>query len=470
MNRRELLKTSATLLTGSALSGLPGTASGLGIPNPSGKPAGSLDPHAAVPRTNWSKNLRFGTDVVYAPTNAEEVRQILASSPRIKQLGSQHCFNNIADSRDAQISLRALKGIDIDHAAKTATVGAGVRYGELAPVLDKAGFALNNLASLPHISVGGTIATATHGSGVHNQNLATPVRTFELITADGKTVQLSRDRDGDRFRLAVVHLGALGVLTSVTLDLQPRFDMSQVVYQNLSFDQLEHNLDAILGAGYSVSLFTDWQGNRASEVWIKDRVAPGATTKTLPPLFYGATLQKRKLHPIEDHNAEACTEQMGAVGPWYLRMPHFKMEFTPSSGEELQTEYFVDRKDGYRAMRAVEKLRDRITPHLFITEIRTIAADDLPMSMHHGRDSLAIHFTWKPEEVVVRKLLPEIEAALMPFAARPHWGKIFEMPAAYIQAQYPAMEQFRQLGAEMDPHGKFRNAYLNRNVFPSGVA
>ena len=451
MNRRELIQTSALALASATL------------PAFAKEPA--LNDHADVSRTNWSKNLRYGTDRVYAPANADEVCQIVKQSAKLKQLGSQHCFNNIADSHDAQISLRALKGIDIDSSAKTATVGAGVRYGELAPVLDKAGFALHNLASLPHISVGGTIATATHGSGVRNQNLATAVRAIEMITADGRTLALSRDKDGDRFRLAVVHLGALGILTRVTLDLQPRFDMSQVVYQDLSFDQLEHNLDAIMSAGYSVSLFTDWQNNRASEVWIKDRVTPGSTQKPLPPLFYGATLQKEKLHPIVGHPAEACTEQMGSIGPWYLRMPHFKMEFTPSSGEELQMEYFVNRRDGYRAIRAVEKLRDTITPHLFITELRTIAADDLPMSMHHQRDSLAIHFTWKPEEVVVRKLLPGIEAALMPFAARPHWGKIFEMPANYIQQQYPSLPAFRQLASELDPTGKFRNDYLNRNVF-----
>ncbi len=453
MNRRKLLQTSALALAGSTLE------------RRSFAEDTALNSHADVPRTNWSKNLRYGTDTVYAPSNTDEVRQVVLDCPRIKQLGSQHCFNNIADSHHAQISLRTLKGIDIDHAAKTATVGAGVRYGELAPVLDKAGFALNNLASLPHISVGGTIATATHGSGVHNKNLATAVRAIEFITADGRTLTLSRDKDGDRFRLAVVHLGTIGVLTRVTLDLLPSFNMSQVVYQNLSFDHLEHNLDAIMGAGYSVSLFTDWQGNKASEVWIKDRVAPGATQKPLPPLFYGATLQTQKLHPIVKNPAEACTDQMGSIGPWYLRMPHFKMEFTPSNGEELQTEYFVARKDGYRAIRAVETLRDEITPHLFITELRTIAADDLPMSMAHARDSLAIHFTWKPEEPAVRKLLPRIEALLMSFGARPHWGKIFEMPGSYIQQQYPAMPRFRQLAADVDPQGKFRNDYLNRNIF-----
>lgn len=453
MNRRTLLQTSAMALAGTM------------VPMDALATDPALNDHADVPRTNWSKNLRYGTDRVYAPASAVEVREILAKEPEIKPLGSQHCFNNIADSHHAQLSLRSLKGIEIDSAAKTATVGAGVRYGELAPVLDRAGFALHNLASLPHISVGGTIATATHGSGVHNKNLATAVRGIELLTADGQTIHLSRDTDRERLNLAIVHLGALGVLTRVTLDLLPRFDMSQVVYQNLSFDQLEHNLDAIMGAGYSVSLFTNWQNNTASEVWIKDRAIPGAATKPLPPTFYGATLQKEKLHPIVGNNAEACTEQMGSVGPWYLRMPHFKMEFTPSNGEELQTEYFVDRKDGYRAIRAVEQLRDKITPHLFITELRTIAADGLPMSMAYRRDSLAIHFTWKPEEPAVRKLLPEIEAALIPFHPRPHWGKIFELPGSYLQQQYTAMPQFRQLAATLDPQGKFRNAYLRRNIF-----
>jgi xylitol oxidase len=278
-------------------------------------------------------------------------------------------------------------------------------------------------------------------------------------------LHLSRDHDGDRFKLVVVHLGALGVVTRVTLDVLPRYDMSQVVYQNLSFDQLEHNLDAIMSAGYSVSLFTDWQKNKANQVWIKDKVAPGATQKPQPPMFYGATLQTKKLHPIDDHPADACTEQMGSIGPWYLRLPHFKMEFTPSSGQELQTEYFVARSDGYKAMRAVEKLRDKITPLLFVTEIRTIAADDMPMSMHHQRDSLAIHFTWKPEEPAVRRLLPEIEAALAPFSVRPHWAKIFEISPDYLHPQYSALPQFRALAQELDPGGKFRNAYLQRNIF-----
>jgi alditol oxidase len=450
MNRRELLRSVGLLLGYSSMSRL---ASATELQS------------AAVPRTNWSGNLRYSTDNVYARTTAEESATIVRANPKIKALGSRHCFNDIADSTHAQISMRAVKGIKIDAAKQTVTVGAGTAYGELAPVLDQAGFALANLASLPHISVGGTIATATHGSGVGNQNLATAVQALRLVKADGSVLPLSRADDPAHFPLAVVHLGALGVVTEVTLGIVPRFDMSQVVYENLSFDQLEKNLDAIMGTAYSVSLFTDWQHNRATQVWIKRKVNPNEAEKpTLVPEFYGATLQKVKLHPA-GQSAEPCTDQMGSIGPWYLKLPHFKMEFTPSTGRELQTEYFVPRSEGYRAMRAVEQLRDRITPLLYITEIRTIASDQMPMSMHHGRESLAIHFTWKPDEPAVRQLLPTIEAALKPFGVRPHWGKIFEIDPTYLHSQYPQLEQFRALAAEFDPTGKFRNKYLERNIF-----
>ncbi|MEZ2348697.1 FAD-binding protein [Terriglobus sp. RCC_193] len=450
MNRRELLQTGALAL---ATTGTTRWMMGQGS---------SMNDHAAVPRTNWARNLHYSTNHVYAPTDAAQVPEIVKANAKLKGLGSRHCFNNIADSTAAQISMREVKGIFIDAAAKTVTVGAGIAYGELAPTLDKAGFALANLASLPHISVGGTIATATHGSGVNNKNLSAAVRALEIVKADGTVLHLSRDHDGDRFRNAVVHLGAIGVVTKVTLDILPRYDMSQVVYQNLSFDQLEHNLETIMASGYSVSLFTDWQKNRVNQVWIKDKAT---AQKQMPPMFYGATLQKRKMHPIDDHPADACTEQMGTIGPWYLRLPHFKMEFTPSSGEEIQTEFFVARSDGYQAIRAVEKLRDRITPHLFITELRSIAADDLPMSMAYQRDSLAIHFTWKPEPEAVLNVLPDIQKALEPFGARPHWGKVFTIDPAYLHRQYAELDHFRAFAREMDPTGKFRNAYLERNIF-----
>jgi alditol oxidase len=341
-----------------------------------------------------------------------------------------------------------------------------VTYGKLAPVIDARGWGLHNLASLPHISVAGAIATATHGSGLHNGNLATPVSAIELVTADGGLVNLSRERDGDHFLGAVVGLGALGIVTRATLDVQSTFQIAQSVYRSLSFDHLKDHFDEIFGAGYSVSLFTDWQNHRATQVWIKRRLAPGEANQW-DKEFYGAALATEKLHPIDGHTAEACTEQQGIPGPWYERLPHFKLQFTPSSGKELQTEYFVPRDRGYEAILAVEKLRDRITPHLFVTELRTIAADNLWMSMAYQRPSLAIHFTWKPEWPEVSQVLPHIEAALEPFEARPHWGKLFTLAPAKLQSRYARLADFKEQLARFDPQAKFRNEFLSHNLYSS---
>jgi alditol oxidase len=446
MNKREFLKSSGALVAGSMISRL--------------APA-QQEP---APRENWAGNITYSTEHVRTPANVDEVRAVVKSCSKLRALGSRHSFNRIADSTQNQISLQHLDEIAIDDKARTVTVGAGVRYGQLAPVIDARGFALHNLASLPHISVAGAIATATHGSGIHNGNLATAVRALEIVTANGDVLHLSRDADGDQFLGAVVGLGAVGVVTSVTLDLLPTFQVAQTVYQNLNFDQLAHNLDAIFGAGYSVSLFTDWQNHQATQVWIKHKLQPGEEHESAPE-FYGAKRATEKLHPITGHPAESCTEQMGIPGPWYERLPHFKMNFTPSSGRELQTEYFVPRDRGYEAILAVEKLRNQITPHLFVTELRTIAADDLWMSTACKRDSLAIHFTWKPEWDDVKRILPQIEAQLKPFSPRPHWAKLFTLSPAPLQAQYTRLAEFKSLLKQYDPDGKFRNDFIETNLF-----
>jgi xylitol oxidase len=414
-------------------------------------------------QTNWAGNLHYHAEHLYAPKDTAELQDLVRKLSKIRALGSRHSFNTIADTPASQITLLHFDSMELDSAAHTVTVGAGVRYGTLAPWLDAKGFAVHNLASLPHITVAGAIATATHGSGVRNGNLSTAVAALELVTADGNVITLSRAKDGERFKTAVVNLGAIGIVTHVTLDVQPRFDMTQLVYQNLSMKELEHNLETIMGSGYSVSLFTDWQKHKINQVWIKSKTEPGVAAK-IPPMFYGATAAKTNLHPIDGHSAVNCTEQMGVPGPWYERMPHFKMNFTPSSGAELQTEYFVPRSRGYEAILAVESLREKISPHLFITELRSIAADDLPMSMAYQRDSLAIHFTWKPETPAVTALLPQIEEKLAPFDARPHWAKLFTVPPEKLAARYPKFSEYQALIKQMDPQGKFRNEFINHNI------
>ena len=446
MDKRQFLKTSGMFITGSVLSRLM-----------SGE-------EQSAARTNWAGNYPYSTDRLHLPKTIEEVQQTVKRCRRLKALGARHSFNGIADSTENQISLKHLDQMALDPKSRTVTVGAGVTYGQLAPYLDGQGFAVHNLASLPHVSVAGACATATHGSGSKNGNLSTAVSALEIVTADGEVVALSRQKDGERFHGAGVALGGLGVVTKVTLDVQPTFQVKQVVYENLPLAQLENHLDDIFSSAYSVSLFTDWQNHRATQVWIKRRVEPGAASEFAPE-FYGAKLTTQKLHPLAGHSAENCTEQMGIPGPWYERLPHFRMNFTPSSGAELQTEYFVPRNRGYEAILAVEKLRDRLAPHLFISELRTIDADNLWMSTCYQRPSMAIHFTWKPEWPAVKQLLPMIEEQLAPFDARPHWAKLFTMPPTRLKSLYAKLPDYQALLKHYDPRGKFRNEFLNTNIY-----
>ncbi|MBS1665251.1 MAG: FAD-binding protein [Bacteroidetes bacterium] len=441
MNKRTFLKLSSVMMAGSALSPLAGFAQNDKI-------------------TNWAGNYTYSTSSIWKVGSVQEAQDLIKKHPRLKVLGTRHCFNNIADSKDHFLSLSQLnKMVALDTKGHTVTVEGGVRYGELAVFLNDKGYALHNLASLPHISVAGGCATATHGSGIHNGNLSSAVVGMEFIAAGGELVTL--DKHSSEFGLAVVHLGGIGAMTKVTLAIQPTYQVWQYVYENLPMAALEKHFDEIMGAGYSVSLFTDWRNKNVNEVWIKSKTSSHGGH----PEFLGAKAATKNLHPIRDLGAENCTEQMGKPGPWHERLPHFKMGFTPSSGKELQSEFFIPREHAYKAIMAVEKLHEKISPHLLISEVRCIDGDQLKMSPCFGQPSTAIHFTWKPEWEAVRKLLPQIEEALAPFGAKPHWGKLFTMSHARLAALYPKMHEFQQMLKHYDPHGKFRNEYLDKVIF-----
>lgn len=416
---------------------------------------------------NWAGNIEYGTGNLYSATSLEQAQDFVRKHSRMKVLGTRHCFNHIADSKENFLSLRSLvKPPVLDAQARTVTIPANMSYGQLSPYLQEHGFALHNLASLPHISVAGACSTATHGSGEKNGNLSTAVSALEMITASGDIVKLARKQDGEGFLGAVVGLGALGVVTEITLDLQPTFMMKQYVYENLPLSEMQEHFDAIQASGYSVSLFTDWQKKRINEVWIKTRVESGQEFDATRE-FFGAKLATRNLHPIAELSAENCTEQLGVPGPWYERLPHFRMGFTPSAGNELQAEYFVPRQHAIEAILAIERLRDQVSPHLLISEIRTIAADELWMSPCYKQAAVTIHFTWKPDWPAVSKLLPVVERELSPFQVRPHWGKLFTIPPEHLKASYTRFPDFIELSKKYDPHGKFRNDFLNTNIFAS---
>lgn len=285
-----------------------------------------------------------------------------------------------------------------------------------------------------------------------------------------QVVEFSRRSHGhDEFPGVVVGLGAIGVLTKITLDLQPAFTVRQYVYQNVPLASIKNHFETIMTRAYSVSLFTTWQNQTIEQVWLKVREGDKDHEPfDGPKEFFGGKLATKNVHPIEFMSAENTTQQMGVPGPWYDRLPHFRAGRTASVGHELQSEYFVPRAKAVDAILAIEEtLRDQIGPHLYITEIRMIAADELWMSTAYQRDSVTIHFTWKQEWEAVRKLLPQIEKVLKPFHPRPHWGKLFTLSPSRLQSSYEKLDDFRCLAAKYDPTHKFRNDFLNTNVFSS---
>ena len=400
---------------------------------------------------NWSGTVTFSDSNTFAPATTAELAKIIATNPKVRARGSAHCFNAIADTDAISVTFENLPHeLVINKEKQIVTVSAGIKYGELAVALEKRGWALHNMASLPHISVAGAIATATHGSGVGNGNLATAVRGLEVILPDGSFKKINSD--SPEFAGYVVGLGVAGIVISVDLAIEPTFNIEQTVYRAMSRETYAANLDEIMSLAYSVSYFTTWAAAGGGEVWAKFRSGSVA-----PETLFEAYPATSNRHPLPGLNPEPCTEQMAVSGPWHLRLPHFKMEFTPSAGDEIQSEFFVDRKDASAAIAALEKIAPQINEILWVTEIRAIAADELWMSPHYQRDCIGIHFTWKKVDELY-EFVKVVEAVLAPFNYRPHMGKVYSASPEYIRSVMPKMSDFVRLVKEIDPMNKFGNA------------
>ncbi|MBT1634371.1 D-arabinono-1,4-lactone oxidase [Clavibacter michiganensis] len=413
--------------------------------------------------TNWAGNYAYRAREVHSPTSVEELRTIVREATRIRVLGSRHSFNDIADS-EVLVSLAELPAdLVIDRDASTVTFSAGLAYGKLAELLGEEGLAIHNLASLPHISVGGAIATATHGSGNGNGNLGTAVAALEMITADGETVTYRRGDDD--FDGVVVGLGALGVVTRVTLDVEPAYLVRQRVFEGLSWDAFDENLEDVFGGAYSVSVFTRF-GEATDQVWLKSRVQLDVDGQPEDEVvmadYFGAPAATEERHPILGIDPVNSTSQLGVVGLWSDRLSHFKMGFTPSDGEEIQSEFHVPLDRAVEAVQALREMGDRIRPILLVCELRAVAEDRLWLSPQNGQATIGLHFTWKRDQEAVEALLVELEAAIRPFGARPHWGKVFTATAADIAPLYPRSGDFLALVERLDPTAKFRNAWFER--------
>lgn len=410
---------------------------------------------------NWAGNHTYRALRFHQPTTLDELRRIVATATKVRALGSRHAFNDIADSTELISLDRFPQKAAIDASSGTVKVTAGMTYGALAQVLHHEGLALHNMASLPHISIAGAIATATHGSGDTNGNLATAVSALEVVTSDGDIVHVSRS--DECFPGMVVGLGAVGIITGITLNVQPGYQVRQQVFEHLDWDVLVERFDDVMAGADSVSLFTDF-GETVDQVWLKTRVDQDPAVP-LPGDFLGAPAAPVPRHPVRSLAPDNCTAQLGVPGAWHDRLPHFRMDAVPASGDEIQAEYMLPRRHAVAALQAVRECAPVIQPHLWISEIRTVRADDLWMSTAYGTDTVCIHFSWRFDPPAVDRVLPIVEAALAPYGPRPHWGKVFAMDPGEFGARYERLADFRSLAASVDGRGAFRNEFLDRYVF-----
>ncbi len=408
---------------------------------------------------NWAGNLSYSAAAVLEPATVDELQGMVAGWPRVRALGTRHSFIDIADTPGALISLSRMDpDIRIDPTAMTASVTGGTRYGVLMRELEVQGFALHNTGSLPHISVAGATATGTHGSGDGNGILSTAISAVELVTADGSLVTI--DRSSDELSALAVGLGAFGIITRITVEIQPSYLVRQDVYRDAPWETVLGRLDEVMASAYSVSLLADFSSPTVMQVWLKTRLGDGEHPEVAPTLF-GATWYDDS----EETAPENVNPRASVPGPWSERMPHFRLEGQPSNaGDELQTEYYVAREHGVQALEVLRTLGAQISPHLGIAEIRTAAADSLWLSPAYERDVLCIGFTWAKHPVEVAALLPVIEEALAPFAPRPHWGKLFHFGADVIGQRFPRLPDFMAVRKRYDPDQKFWNPFLERTL------
>ena len=409
-----------------------------------------------MPR-NWAGTYEYTAARIVEATSVDDVVRVLREPGRVRALGTRHSFTDLPDTAGTLVDVTGFAPeFELDEAAGTVTVPAGIRYGVLAVWLDERGWALRNMGSLPHINVGGATATGTHGSGDANPVLSASVRALRYVGADAEVHEVRRG-DPD-FDALVVGLGAYGIVVAVTLDVVPSFRLRQDIYTGVTWDALLAGYDGLTAAGYSVSVFTRWEAPAVGYVWVKTRLDTDADA--VPDTILDGTRSLSGDSPLgaEDN----VTELAGVPGPWMLRLPHFRLDAQPSFGDEIQSEYFVDRADAPAALNAVRALGDGIRPHLIWTELRTAAADELWLSPAYRRDVAIIHFTWRNEPDQVAAAVARIEAALEPFAARPHWGKLHGFDRAAIERVHPRLADARAVFERLDPEGRFTSAHLER--------
>uniref|UniRef100_A0A915D0Y3 FAD-binding PCMH-type domain-containing protein n=1 Tax=Ditylenchus dipsaci TaxID=166011 RepID=A0A915D0Y3_9BILA len=454
----------------------PGASSSNG-PATSIKPNGSTPttqapdscPGCRAPLLNWGGNFNFSTQDIKYPTTTAGVQQLVKECKgKIRPVGTRHSFSEIANTNDTLICLVHMNLIlSVDPSVPSVTVQAGITYTDLIPFLQSIGLAIPMMASLGEISIAGAINTAVHGSGAGIGNLATQVLGLQMVLADGSVVQYSKGQNDTELAAATVGLGALGIVTQVTLQAQPTYNLAINVFENMDMSVLDTQLYNITHSGYAINMWSTFgTPGVLDQVWITTKVdSNGVNAYGNVSQLYGAPAATAQSSPIAALPPTYVVPQMGIVGPYYERLTDYDLGLSGQEGQQTQSEYYVDFDDFVPALKALQTLSAEINAVVYVALFRITEKDELWMSPQYKKTTMAIHFSWQPKLDQVMALLPKIEAALAPFNPIPHWGKLYTLKPEQYLPLLPKYPEWREQVELHDPTHKFRNKWLEENIF-----
>ena len=428
---------------------------------------------------NWAGNERTDTEVVQ-PGSADEVAAVLTSAARagrrVRPIGSGHSFTGIGRPEDVQLTCGALAGIGDVSDDGLVTVGAGVPLHRLNAELVRRGWSLTNLGDIDRQTIAGALSTGTHGTGARFGGLATQVRGLQLVTPAGEVLDCDATRHPDVFSAARIGLGALGVVTAVTLQAVPAFALRAVEGPGTltgaleGFDELMTATDHVEFYWFPHTDVTLLKCNtrvpleeglaplpRWRAVWDDEILANGA--------FAGVVAAGRRVPALIPPLARMSAKALGAR-TW---TDHSHRVFVSRRRVRfLEMEYAIPRADAPAVLAELRRVHEANDWRAaFPVEVRIAAADDIPLSTASGRDSayIAAHV---PAGTDPGPWFSALEAIAGEVGGRPHWGKLHGLDAAVLRTRYPRFGEFVALRDRLDPTGVLANAYLERVLGPVG--
>jgi L-gulono-1,4-lactone dehydrogenase len=425
---------------------------------------------------NWAGNQQCAPYAVERPRSEPEVVALVQAAAeagrRVKVVGSGHSFTGIACTDGHMVDLSDYRRVVAhDRDARTVTVQAGITLADLCEELDLRGFALENMGDVGYQSLAGATATATHGTGVRFGNLSSRITGLSVVTAAGDVITCSGEDNADVFEVARVGLGALGVVSTITLQCVPAFNL-HAVEEPMRVDDVLTDFDGFMAGEDHVEFYwvphTGWaltKRNRRTDepVRPRGRVKEFADDILMPNVAFGALCRVGRRFPRSIPRLAKLVPSTGRID--YVDRSD-KVFTSPRLVHFYEMEYAVPRGAVPEALNRIRDLIDRLgVPISFPVEVRAVAADDIPLSTAYGRDTdyIAVHvYRGTPYD----QYFQGVESIMDDYDGRPHWGKLHNQTAATLAPRYPRWEAFQAARARLDPDGLFTNPYLDRVLGP----